>query len=442
MMRRQFVALVGIWTIVMGCGDPGSSFASRDASETREPRGDGSPGSGGADAIGRHDSAADVGLVMDLASRTEAAGVDRPSQPTDAPAGAGRWSVHFMGTGRIEDIATGNPIDLPLERRAQVLMLPEGYTRADLDARVFDMDIDRWMSEVFLLEPFATFKQAFVIWKINLASNARPAAADPQTADTAFKLPLTADGIGVSRVAPETATALWNALGDLPVASDFSFVRGARNIVAYMHVLDPRLGRAGLSGITRTVTNPRTAAQRISLAIALGRAHEFTHAFSLVTDEYIETMNTNPTPNDRTTTSAGITNVVASPSCGTLPWRHLLRGTTINPGTDQLVGAFGTAAQGYHPELKCLMNGTHENATVFGGNGNLRTSDRMCNFCRELTAFRLYERTSILADSAVSLGTWTSTYRAPFFAKYGFKVPVPVPQQSSDGQAWWQPCAP
>src|SRR6185503_3096045 len=131
--------------------------------------------------------------------------------------------------------------------------------------------------------------------------------------------------------------------------------------------------------------------------IALGRAHELTHAFSRVADEYIETTSTNTPPaNTTTNTSAGVTNVVASPTCSTLPWRHLLVGTAINPSTDQLVGAFGTPAQGYHSELKCLMNGTHDNATVFGGNGNLRSNDRMCNFCREVATFRLYERTSLI----------------------------------------------
>jgi len=212
--------------------------------------------------------------------------------------------------------------------------------------------------------------------------------------------------------------------------------------VAYMHVLDPRNGRAGLSGRSTTATNPANTSERVSLAIALGRAHEFTHAFSRLSDEYLEDSNTNPRPNDQTTTSSGITNVVASPSCSTVPWRHLFKGTAINPSGDQLVGAFGTAMHGYHAELKCLMNGTHENGKYYGGNGNLRSNDRMCNFCREMTAFRVFERSSVLPDTATSLNTWINNYRIPFFSRYGFKVPTPVPQTSSNGMAWWQPCTP
>ena len=358
-------------------------------------------------------------------------------------AGPSRWIPHFIGTGQIEDIATGAPIDLPMERRLHVAMLPEGYLQTDLDAAL-DPDIEAWMTEVFAIEPYSIYKQAFVVWKIRLPSNARVAAADPQTADTAFNLGMTTDGSGVGSPGAMTAARVWDALRDFPVAiSNYpTGNRGARNAVAYMLVLEPQRGRAGFSGRTTSVTNPASSAQRISLAIALGRAHEFTHAFSRLSDEYIELDNSNPPANTGTNTSAGITNVVASPTCSTVPWRHLFMGTPINPSTDQLVGAFGTAAQGYHSELKCLMNGSHDNATVFGGNGNMRSNDRMCNFCREVTAFRIFERSSVLTDPATSLDSWTNTYRTPFFTKFGFKVPTPLPQTSSDGKGWWMPCTP
>lgn len=398
-------------------------------------------GSGGTAGSAARDAGADAPRV-DVTG--DARGMDVGA--ADAPpfdAGPSRWIPHFVGTGQIEDIVTGAAIDLPMERRVHVAMLPEGYLQSDLDA-AFDMDIDAWMTEVFAIEPYSVFKQAFVVWKIRLPSNARVAAADPQTADTAFNLGMTADGSGVGNLGTMSAARVWDALRDFPVAisSYGTGNRGARNAVAYMHVLEPQRGRAGFSGRTTSVTDPANSAQRISVAIALGRAHEFSHAFSRLADEYIELDSTNPPANTGTNTSAGITNVVASPTCSTVPWRHLFMGTPINPSADQLVGAFGTTAQGYHPELKCLMNGSHDNATVFGGNGNLRSNDRMCNFCREVTTFRIFERTSVIADPATSLDAWTNTYRTPFFTKFGFKVPSPVPQQSSDGKAWWMPCTP
>jgi hypothetical protein len=408
----------------------------------------GGAGTGGASGAGTGGSAGSPGRDAAAdAPRTDATiDVRRDVGVADVPpfdAGPSRWIPHFIGTGQIEDIATGAAIDLPMERRLHVAMLPEGYLQADLDT-AFDTDIDAWMTEVFAIEPYSIYKQAFVVWKIRLPSNARVAAADPQTADTAFALGMTTDGSGVGNLGTTGAARVWDALRDFPVAlsSYGTSGRGARNAVAYMHVLEPMRGRAGFSGRTTSVTDPTNSAQRISLAIALGRAHEFTHAFSRLSDEYIELDNTSPPANTGTNTSAGITNVVASPTCSTVPWRHLFMGTPINPSTDQLVGAFGTTAQGYHSELKCLMNGSHDNATVFGGNGNLRSNDRMCNFCREVTAFRIFERSSVIPDPATSLDAWANTYRTPFFTKFGFKAPTPLPQTSSDGKAWWMPCTP
>ena len=136
--------------------------------------------------------------------------------PSDAPpfdAGSSRWVPHFIGTGQIEDIVTGTPIDLPMERRLHVAMLPEGYLQSD-----FDADIEAWMTEVFAIEPYSVYKQAFVIWKIRLPSSARLAAADPQTADTAFNLGVTTDGSGVGNLGTMTPTRVWDAMRDFPVA--------------------------------------------------------------------------------------------------------------------------------------------------------------------------------------------------------------------------------
>ncbi len=460
-MRHRGFGVFWIAALAIGCGSSESTSAIRDGSTATDgpatdrgggaaDAGGGAGGSGAGGTDGRAGAGGTAGAdgagggLDGAAESVDAPTADMP--PYEAPpfdAGASRWQIHFIGSGRIDDTASGNPIDLPMARRLHVAMLPEGYTQADLDAGTFDMDVERWMTEVFGIEPYTTFQQAFVVWKIRVASGARIAAADPQTADTAFKLGITSDGGGVGGAGSATAARVWDALKDFPVAiTSFGSGRGSRNLVAYMHVLDPRNGRAGLSGRSTTATNPANTSERVSLAIALGRAHEFTHAFSRLSDEYLEDSNTNPRPNDQTTTSSGITNVVASPSCSTVPWRHLFKGTAINPSGDQLVGAFGTAMHGYHAELKCLMNGTHENGKYYGGNGNLRSNDRMCNFCREMTAFRVFERSSVLPDTATSLNTWINNYRIPFFSRYGFKVPTPVPQTSSDGMAWWQPCTP
>jgi hypothetical protein len=206
-------------------------------------------------------------------------------------------------------------------------------------------------------------------------------------------------------------------------------------------IFDPARGRASVSGLTTVLTNPNNNAQRIAASFGVGHAHEFTHAFSELRDEYIETSSTAPTRWSSTS------NVVGTNMCSELPWAHLLFGTAINPSTDNLVGAFGEAAVGYHSELLCLLNGTHDNATHYGGNGTLRVEDRMCNFCREITAFRVFERTSVLADEATSFDTWVSAYRTPFYQRFGFKVPAVVPQTNdvrnpSQGTPYFEACTP
>ena len=140
--------------------------------------------------------------------------------------------------------------------------------------------------------------------------------------------------------------------------------------------------------------------------------------------------------------SAYVSNVATAPSCRTLPWRHLLHGSAINPSANMLVGAFGTPAIGYHSELKCLMNGTHDNGAFYGGDGQFRTDERFCNFCRELRTFRIYERLGVLDDPRTSLATWEQSYRARFYAHHGFQVPDPTPQRNSQGAARYQACVP
>ena len=114
-------------------------------------------------------------------------------------------------------------------------------------------------------------------------------------------------------------------------------------------------------------------------------------------------------------------------------------GEEYNPGVDSLVGAFGTNGR-YHSELKCLMNGSHDNSDLFGGRDNLRTGTRLCNWCRELVVFRIYERCGILPDPATSFQTWVRDYREGFYETMGFRVPTVVPQENSEGRAWFMPC--
>lgn len=171
------------------------------------------------------------------------------------------------------------------------------------------------------------------------------------------------------------------------------------------------------------MTNPNNSRQSIRSAFARGHAHEFTHSFSNVRDEYLENNNT-------FTSTSETSNVAHIDTCNQLPWAHLLQGAGINQ-TAGLVGAFGRPQRGYHAELKCLMNGTHDNGEYYCGPGvslNLRANTRMCNFCREMTAYRVFDRTGLLPGST-GFSAWKSEYRPAFYQRFGFKVPSgPIPQ--------------
>jgi hypothetical protein len=205
-------------------------------------------------------------------------------------------------------------------------------------------------------------------------------------------------------------------------------------------VLDPRSGRPGFSGRSVVVEDPRDPRRRVSVALALDRAHEFGHAFARLVDEYLDDDDPPAAPAARRASrSPWVSNVAPSRRCDDLPWRHLLHGAGLNT-TRQLVGAFGTPAHGFHPELRCLMNGTHDNAGHYGGDGALRSRGRLCNYCRELTAFRILERTNVLPDPGTSFGVWIAQYRAPFYARFGVSVPDRVPQINSAGEPWFEAC--
>lgn len=374
-----------------------------------------------------------------------AAGESAPS-PEIAATPTGEWVLEELGTGDFVDVRTGAPVPtVPIEARVHVLLFAEGYTVDTLDQLHDDAlhdgdrtsDVDRWIDEVFAIEPYALLREAFVVWYLPRASNTDIRAAVP---DTAFSVPIdTSSSFAMMQSvlnATEVAARSWAAIELHPYRpTDFSgpMYRRARTAIASFLIYDPNQGRASVSGLATSLQNPANTQESIATAFGVGHAHEFTHAFSGLRDEYLENDNSAPT------SWSGTSNVVGTNVCSELPWAHLLPGTSINPSTEGLVGAFGTAARGYHAELLCLMNGTHDNGEYYarGDSGactasscTLRTNGRMCNFCRETTALRVYQRTSVLGADDAGFEAWVATCRDPFYARFGFQVPALVPQSN------------
>lgn len=357
----------------------------------------------------------------------------------------GEWVLEQLGSGDFEDVVTDGRVPrIPLAQRIHVLLLPEGYLASELpgfhDHATHDLsaptnDVDRWLREVFAIEPYSIFREAFVIWYLPRASMSHVGAG----ANTAFGIQMSGNGVGTVSGA---AAPLWSAL-DGEGSDAFAFPPGqpVLNHVAAFLILDASRNppRAGYSGLSTSLTNPGTN-QRIRAGFAQGHAHELTHAFAAVADEYLE--------NDNTITSTSQTsNVVATNRCAELPWAHLLLGGGFNTA-DQLVGAFGRPQRGYHSELLCLMNGTHDNGEHFCGDPSvsltLRPNDRMCNWCRELTSYRIFEKTGVLSGSS-SFESWKTSYRSAFYQRFGFKVPAALPQGFRCGQteqSLFEPCVP
>jgi hypothetical protein len=341
----------------------------------------------------------------------------------------GEWVLEELGAGDFDDVTSGGRVSrLAVKDRIHILLLGEGYLATEM-AKLHDAtthagtrgsDVDRWIDEVFKIEPYPQFRGAFVVWYL-------PRASEAHLGEGATAFGVTVSSGGVSAVT-DAAAPLFAAL-DATGTDAFAFPPASPvvNHVAAFLLYDPARGRAGISGVTTSLQNPNDRNQRIGAAFGVGHAHEFTHAFSSLRDEYLETTNT-----ARSASETG--NTSPTNTCSTLPWAHLLEGAGINT-TPGLVGAFGTAELGYHPELKCLLNGTHDNGQFYcaaNSSGTypsltLRVDDRMCNFCREITAYRVFDRARILPGTS-GFATWKSQYRTPFYQRFGFKVPATVPQ--------------
>jgi hypothetical protein len=363
-------------------------------------------------------------------------GAEGPPSAEATATPTGEWVLEELGSGIVEDVRSGEPATrVTVDKRLHILLFGEGYTAADMNllhsVEAHDgqrnNDVDRWIDLVFGIEPYTAYRQAFVVWYLPRASNAHIGG------DTAWAIPVTTDsgsfpGVGQVQSDGETATRTFAAIEAHPFPpTDFggsSFGGGgtARNMVVAFMLLDPMRMRASGSGRALSLRNPANTEQRVQAAFGVGHAHEFTHAFSSLRDEYLEDDNMAPMNTSETSNVAG-TNV-----CGMLPWTHLLQGGAINADQGDLVGAFGRPQHGYHSELLCLLNGTHDNAAYYGGDGLLRVEDRMCNFCREMTAYRIHQRSGVIANGTEGFTVWKNEYRMPFFERFPFSVPAVVPQ--------------
>lgn len=383
-----------------------------------------------------------------------AAGEGPASNEVTATPG-GEWVLEELGAGDFDDIVTGARVPrIPVAKRIHVLLLPEGYLSTELSifhdhaehAGQRRNDVDRWVDEVFGKDPYSHFRSAFVIWYLRRASTTHVGGGN-----SAFGILMSGGSVGDTNAA---AAPLWAALDDQgsdafpfpPTAFYAGGGRRAKNLVASFMILDPDNMRAGFSGRATTLQSP--GGQRLNAGFARGHAHEFTHAFANVRDEYMEDNNS------ATGNTSEMSNVSGTNRCDDLPWSHLLAGRGIH-ATQGLVGAFGRTERGFHSELGCHMNGTHDNGAYWCSAGDERYPDGLtlrpnhfCNWCREIISFRVFERSQVLAELSDSFPSWSRMHRPRFFERFGFQVPEgPIPQTLScnrdrPGKAVFEDCVP
>jgi hypothetical protein len=344
----------------------------------------------------------------------------------------------YEGSGEIYDILNKNIKKIPKENMHNILIIGEGYKKEDIEAGFFYDDVRRWIDDTSKVEPLKSFKNAFRIYQYNEASNEYISEKEEST-NTFLQISL--DSKKELRTnKPNTASIVWNIIKSNKLNSNNYYPpKGIthnlnKNITVVILIMDPNTKKSGYSGVSRKFLDPETK-KNIGVAIARNPPHEFLHAFSHIRDEYIKKEDTNLIKNfDPIESSNNLSNISPYRDAKLTSWAHLLKGGKYNLNTKDLIGTFGTEKNGFHSEAMCLMNGGHDNKLYFGGNGNLRDHNQLCNWCREITIFRLYEKIGIFNNPNTDFTTWKNEYRDKYYEWYGFIVPAEVPRKNSNGE--------
>lgn len=328
---------------------------------------------------------------------------------------------------------------LTSDQRIDVVILGDGF----LEEREFRAQLRDWIATFAAIDVYDTFAGAFRIRALYEPSAER---ASTRRA-SAYRVAIRDDDEGVDR---ETSwwgddgedneafrDALFAALDafsvndrrypdDLDVGQSNLRVGNNqaglyRNLV--VSVLVRTATTSSVSGAGRTVPRPGSSGARLRVAVGANTIHEFSHAFAMLSDEYISDRSGTPTRDNPTVPSVlTLSNLSQDDRAGRVPWEHLApwgeflrHGTARIPrpvvGWAWLGGVSGVGV--WHAEYQCLMNGTHDNyaytpvagqdptANADGSysadsGANLRDRDRFCVWCHEIVTLRILEKTDQL----------------------------------------------
>jgi hypothetical protein len=354
--------------------------------------------------------------------------------------GAGNWD-----TRRIPDIRNpGATVVVPERRLLDVIILGDGFTTA----AGFRAALEDWLDDFYALGVYALFAGALRVRALYTPSR-EPASS---RRDSFYRCKVQTDGKGLERddwwLAGDAdgiafRSALWAGVDtfadanprryplDLTVGTNQAITDDRlrdlyRNLTVALLVATDETGHP--SGFTADVSRPAPDSTRhVRVAFGANEIHEFSHAFGLLSDEYI---------NGRGSANSGrvnpsrksvfsLSNLSYSDREDEVEWMHL------SPGGRELRSAGGDAPSPllgwlwrggsvelgvWHSEYRCLMNGSHDNyafthdaaedptANADGtytdeSGASLRDGDRFCLWCQELTTIRILERADQLLEA-------------------------------------------
>jgi len=345
---------------------------------------------------------------------------------------------------RMPDIRRpGSTVQIEEQRLIDVIILGDGFTAAS----DFRDALENWLSNFYAIKVYDVFAGCIRIRALYTPST-QPASANRASY---YRCRMSDDGCSIDKDDWWKANdadgmafreAFWESVDtfadanprryplDLEVGSSNQTITNDRLRDLYRNLVVSFLVRSAVdehpSGFTSDVSRPAPDQSRhVRVGFGANEIHEFSHAFGLLSDEYINGRGTTNTRVDPTTPSVfSLSNLRYSNRVDNVPWIHLSpcgwqERTASGQEPSPLVGWLwvgGSVHVGvWHSEYRCLMNGNHDNfqftqvaaedptanedGTYTEENGaGLRDTDRFCLWCQEIVSLRILEKTDQLLE--------------------------------------------
>jgi hypothetical protein len=374
-----------------------------------------------------------------MADTSVVAGTVRADGSVPYDLGKPNWETHTIPDVR----RPSSSLQIPESRLIDVLILGDGFTTQV----EFETGLQDWIDAFYDLKVYDTFQGAFRIRALYRASAERAS----EDRDSHYRVEITDDDRGVASGSWWESDSgdglvfrerLFEDVDSFPDINLRRYPGGLsfgetdtsigdwlfgmyRNLVVSMLVRTGSTTNA--SGRAFRVARPAPDDDRtVRVAAGANTIHEFSHAFGLLSDEYIDgrqSQSTRANPSRKSVLT--VSNLTFSDKYSHVPWFHLspwgrdrrqAGGSDPSPVLGWLWIGGGKHLDVWHSEYRCLMNGSHDNfqftqvaaddptagpdgSYVEESGANLRDRSRFCLWCQELVTLRILERTDQLNEA-------------------------------------------